>query len=278
MGYRAHMVRFLALLWVATACTRSPAPATATGATAITPRTPEIPLSDPAEYAIDRISRDAGKAIFERTGVGDPYRTGVPYPVFLALQRAYPAILGNDPQDLAARFGFVARAADPASEDLDRREGLPIGLHLTTDPLTGVQFLMTACAACHAEHLRWAGGDAVVIGLGNKRIRIHAYDRAFAQVTREPGFTAARLAAFATDAAAARHLAWPEPYREGITAATVRALGVRRDRSAPSSTSARATILLAASRRSRASRSCSPSSPARRSTPRSTSAGPRSRT
>src|SRR3954468_2976236 len=186
-----------------------------------------IPMSDPAEYAIDRISRDAGQAIFERTGIGDPYRTGMPYPVFLALQRAYPDLLGASPEALAPKFGFVARAADPSSADLDRREGLPIGLHLTTDPMTGVPFLMTACAACHAEHLRWNGGDAVVIGLGNKRIRIHAYDRAFAAVTHAPGFSAAKLGVLATEAAASHHLTWPAQYRDAITDATVGALVTR---------------------------------------------------
>ncbi len=191
------------------------------------PKLAEIPISDPAEYGIDRISREAGQAIFERTGVGDPYRTGVPYPVFLALQRSYPAILGKDPQELAAKFGFVARLPDPASTDLDRREGLPVGLHLTTDPLTGVPFLMTACAACHAERLRWPGGEALVIGLGSKRVQIHAYDRAFAEVTRAPGFSAARLATIATTVAAEHHLVWPEAYREPLAAATASALITR---------------------------------------------------
>ena len=184
-------------------------------------------MSDPAEYTIDRISRDAGQAIFERTGIGDPYRTGVPYPVFLALQRAYPDLLGKDPQDLAHKFGFVSRAAEPAAVDLDAREGLPIGLHLTIDPLTGVAFLMTACAACHAERVRWTGGEALIVGLGNKRVRIHAYDRAFAQVTKQPGFTPARIGALAADVAKQRGLYWPELYREPITAATVGALVTR---------------------------------------------------
>ncbi|HEV7557406.1 MAG TPA: hypothetical protein VGO00_18190, partial [Kofleriaceae bacterium] len=47
---------------------------------ATAPAPDAVPISDPAEYSIDRISRDAGKAIFARTGVGDPYRTGMPYP------------------------------------------------------------------------------------------------------------------------------------------------------------------------------------------------------
>ena len=184
-------------------------------------------MSDPEEYRIDRISRDAGKAIFERTGIGDPYRTGVPYPVFLALQKAYPEILGADPAALAGKFGFVARAAVPGSSDLDEREGLPVGMHLTTDPLTGVPFLMMACAACHAERVRWPGGEALIMGLGNKRVRIHAYDRAFAQVTNQPGFSAARLGVLAADAAKERRIPWPELYREPITAATVGALVTR---------------------------------------------------
>jgi len=211
--------------WVA--CGSARPPATNGTPTPAPPKPAAIPMSDPAEYAIPRISRDAGQAIFERTGIGDPYRTGIPYPMFLALQRAYPDLLGASPQELATKFGFVARAADPSSADLDRREGLPIGLHLTTDPLTGVPFLMTACAACHAEHLRWQGGDAVVIGLGNKRIQIHAYDRAFAQVTHAPGFSSAKLGALATEAAAAHHLTWPAQYRDAITDATVGALVLR---------------------------------------------------
>src|SRR6478736_10129487 len=107
-------------------------------------------MSDPFEYGIDRISKDAGEAIFARTGIGDPYRAGVPYPMFLALLRAYPDLFGKDPQELAARFGFVARAADPTSDDLDVREGLPVGMHLTVDPYTQVPFVVTNCALCPA--------------------------------------------------------------------------------------------------------------------------------
>lgn len=186
-----------------------------------------IPISDPAEYAIDRVSRDAGRAIFERTGIGDPYRTGLPYPLFVALQRAYPDLLGKDPQELARKFGFVARPADPASDDPDLRAGLPVGMHLTTDPFTGVAFVMTACAACHAEKLRWSGGEALIYGLGNKRVQIHAYDRAYAQVTRAPGFGVPSLARLAAEVAREHDLVWPEAYREVFTAATVKALTTR---------------------------------------------------
>ena len=42
-------------------------------------------MSDPAEYQVSHISEEAGENIFSRIGVGDPYRTGLPYPFFLAL-------------------------------------------------------------------------------------------------------------------------------------------------------------------------------------------------
>jgi hypothetical protein len=184
-------------------------------------------MSDPAEYAIDSISREAGKSIFERSGIGDPYKTGIPYAFFLGLQRAYPQILGATPASLSARFGFVSRAPDPMSEDLDRREGLPVGMHLTTDPLTGVAFLVTSCALCHAERVRWPGGEALVVGLGNKRVRIHDYDAAFAQLTREPRFTASHLGKLATAAATERGLVWPESVREVLTGASIKALEQR---------------------------------------------------
>jgi len=184
-------------------------------------------MSDPAEYVIATATRAAGEAIFTRTGIGDPYRTGVPYPMWLALQRAYPARFGGNPQQLAAKFGFIARAPNRASVDLDEREGLPVGMHLTIDPLTGVAFVVTNCALCHAEHLHWRGGDALVIGLANKAVQIHAYDAAFADVTRDPGFTAARLGPIADAAAAARVTPWPSAYRAAFVTATIEALRVR---------------------------------------------------
>ena len=207
-----------ALLIALAACSAPAAPAT-TAPPAATRFTPTPLMSDPAEYDIARISREAGKAIFARTGIGDPYRTGVPYPIFLALQRAFPKALGASTDELANKFGFVARAADPASADLDVREGLPLGMHLTIDPITNVPFVVTNCALCHAEHLRWPGGEATVIGLANKRVRVHAYDAAFAQITREPGFSAQKLGRLASEAAAAHHLEWPDAYKDAMVGA-----------------------------------------------------------
>src|SRR5512143_1246414 len=120
----------------------SPAPAVAVAPVAA----PAVPLSDPGEYAIDHVSRSAGEAIFAKHGVGDPYRTGVPYPVFLALFRAFPETFGHDFAELSAKFGFIARAPDPHATDDDLRAGLPIGMHLTVDPITRVPFVVTSCA------------------------------------------------------------------------------------------------------------------------------------
>lgn len=186
-----------------------------------------VPMSDPAEYDIDRISRDAGRIIFATSGIGDPYRTGVPYPMFLALLRAFPRTFGATTGELSERFGFVARAADPKSADADVRAGLPVGMHLTIDPMTNVPFVVTNCALCHAERVRWDRGDALVIGLGNKRVRIHAYDRAFADITKLPGFTAQKLGRLADEAARANKIEWPERYRDAFVGATIENLKKR---------------------------------------------------
>ena len=80
------MRRLLVLL---AACGSAPPPVEAPPAGK---RALDVPLSEPAEYDIDRISRDAGERIFTVTGVGDPYRTGIPYPMFLALLRQFPQV------------------------------------------------------------------------------------------------------------------------------------------------------------------------------------------
>jgi len=208
------------------ACAGSSAPAT-TATTAPATAAPAVPISDPAEYAIDHISRDAGEKIFAVHGVGDPYRTGMPYPVFLALFAAFPEVFGRDFTELSTRFGFVARAADPHSLDPDRVAGLPLGMHLTIDPITRVPFVVTSCALCHAEKLRWPGGEATVIGLANKRVRIHAYDAAFAAITTSPAFTTDKLVRLAGEAAQAKQITWPEAYAAPIVAATLAALKQR---------------------------------------------------
>src|SRR5258706_241208 len=188
----------------------------ACGAPAATPvvepvaKRPDVPMSDPYEYGIDRISREAGEAIFAKTGIGDPYRTGVPYPIFLAMMRAYPQTFGKDTQELAGKFGFIAQGNE-----------LPVGMHLTTDPITGVPFVVTSCTLCHAEKV----GDKIVVGLGNKRVRIHAYDAAWVRVA--PTISVEKLRRLADEAAAERHIPWPEPYRDAIVGAAIDALRVR---------------------------------------------------
>ena len=218
-------MRIFATLAVVAGCGGNPPPSAP--AAPVPPRAVHVPMSDPAEYAIDRITREAGKAIFERTGIGDPYRTGIPYPIFLALLEAYPTTFGKTPQELAQKFGFLARPADPKSNDADVRAGLPQGMHLTADPLTGVPFVVNNCSLCHSERVRWPGGEATIIGLGNKRVRIHAYDAAFSAITRERGFSTTRIGRIAGEIAARNGIGWPEAYREPFVAATLDALKQR---------------------------------------------------
>ena len=222
------IARALAIVTIVGACSPAPQP-TAPGSPAIAarPAALAIPLSQPAEYDIDRISRDAGKAIFAVHGIGDPYRTGLPYPIFLALLRAFPKTFGATPAELAARFGFIARAADPKSPDPDVQAGLPIGMHLTVDPITRVSFVVTACSLCHTGQVTWPGGSATVIGLGSKRVRIHAYDAAFAHVLDDPKFSADKLVRLSAELATANHLTWPDAYATPFVAATIAALRQR---------------------------------------------------
>src|SRR3569623_2220141 len=217
----------LAVLISCGARAEAPAPvaAPAPGAPAPAPATPpSVPLSDPAEYAIDHISRTAGEAIFAKHGVGDPYRTGVPYPVFLALFKAVPETFGHDFAELSAKYGFIARTPDPHSTDDDVRAGLTIGIHLSIDQITRVPFVVTSCALCHAGKVQWKGGEATVIGLANKRVRIPAYASAFAQLPTQPAFTVDKIAHLARAAADAATITWPAAYAGPIVLATLAAL------------------------------------------------------
>lgn len=209
---------------IAIGCGSSPTSATKPS---VAPESSTEIMSSPHEYDIDRISADSGKTIFERTGLGDPYKTGIPYAFFLAMERAYPEIWGANWTQRSALFGFLDRTPEPANDDLDKRFGLPIGMHLTTDPLTGIAFLVTNCSLCHAERVRTANGTEVVYGLGNKRVRIHAYDAAFSDVIAKPRFTASYLGALATEAAETHGLVWPEAYREVMVGATIDAMKKR---------------------------------------------------
>jgi mono/diheme cytochrome c family protein len=221
------MTRFSVTLALALVACAAPTASSPPASTPPAKRTVDVPMSDPYEYDIDRISRTAGEAIFTRTGIGDPYKTGLPYPIFLALMRVFPETFGRDTSELAVKFGFVPRAADPTSSDADVRAGLPVGLHLTIDPITTVPFVMTNCAICHTERLRWDGGEALVVGLANKRVRIHDYDAAFSAITTMRGFTVDKLKRVAREAASEHEVPWPDSYADALVGGTIEALRVR---------------------------------------------------
>jgi len=180
-------------------------------------------VSDPVEYRLDRASASAGEHIFVRSGVGDPYRTGVALPVFLALIEGFPSLFGGDMRGFRSAFGMLESAVG----DRDARAGLPVGLHLTDDPNTGVPFVVSSCALCHAERVRWPGGSALIMGLGNRTLQIHRYDAAFDLVATNERFTVETVRALADAAAARERIPWPIEVRGPIVEATVRALRER---------------------------------------------------
>jgi mono/diheme cytochrome c family protein len=173
-----------------------------------------VPLSSPAEYADRPISAEAGAEYFLQDGAGDPYAAGLAYPVWLGLMEAYPDALGRDWNEFADRFGFVR---DPDAKGDPRRP--PIGFHLTTDPITHVPWVVSNCQMCHADRLRLPSGDVVVAGLGNKRVRSHAYADALLRIGADAALDDARVEALATK----RATAWDVPWNPAARRAIVRA-------------------------------------------------------
>ena len=53
-------------------------------------------MSDPVEYQEHGLSAAQGKIYFDELGGGDPYATGIAYPMLLAMMEAFPADLGPD--------------------------------------------------------------------------------------------------------------------------------------------------------------------------------------
>ena len=173
-------------------------------------------FSEPEEYRARDISAEAGRDYFMRTGVGDPYGAGIPYPVFLALMDAYPERLGRDWAGFNERFGTFF---DPTSDGQ-----LPVGFHLTTDPNTRVSFLMMNCQICHTDRINLPDGPRVIAGMGSKRVRLHAYGKALVDIGRDPDLSANRLLRRADRIARARQLTWPADWRKALAVNTVRAL------------------------------------------------------
>jgi hypothetical protein len=200
-------------LGVASACSSTPAPLT-TAVAAPTAASAAPLVSDPDEYHDHGISAAAGESYFARLGGGDPYATGIAYPVWLALLESYPRELGGDVAGFTAAFGMTTDPAAPAGS-------LPLGFHLTTDPNTRVDFLVMNCQLCHAERLRLEGGDRLVSGLGSTRVRVHAYDAAITHVAHDPQLDTARIVAVATRIAGEHHLTWPDAVRVPIVRATI---------------------------------------------------------
>ncbi len=181
-----------------------------------------IAMSSPAEYAERPVSAAAGADYFERLGVGDPYGAGIAYPVLLALMEAYPDVLGRDWNELADRFGFVR---DPQANGDPRAP--PLEFHLTVDPNTQVPWVVTNCEMCHADRLRLrADGsrDVVVPGLGNKRVRPHAYANALLRAGADRQLDEARLRELCDRRAAAWDIPWNPSMRRAIVRATLAGL------------------------------------------------------
>ena len=83
----------------------------------------DVTMSDPAEYQVSHISEDAGENIFSRIGIGDPYRTGLPYPFFLALLVDVPGPLRCEPAGVRRALRLHASRRRSAEQRSRRARG-----------------------------------------------------------------------------------------------------------------------------------------------------------
>jgi len=188
------------------------------GAVPEPPRSEDI-FSEPAEYRVRPVSAEAGREHFAELGMGDPYGAGIAYPVFLGLRAGWPEALGEDWRDFDRLYGTFAEPADDADP-----QALPIGFHRTTDPLTRVDFLVMSCAVCHTDRIRFPDGERVVMGMGNPRLRIHAYDRALTRIALDPALEEDRLLRLATEQAVELGIRWPREARRPVVRESIRRL------------------------------------------------------
>ncbi len=89
--------------------------------------------------------------------------------------------------------------------------------------------MVATCTICHAGELELPDGPRIVQGLGNTRLRIHAYDRALLSIFADPALTEERLLRVATRTARARGVTWPDEWAAAIVRESLRGM---RDRAA----------------------------------------------
>ncbi len=173
-------------------------------------------MSNPREYAPQQISAEAGKEYFTHTGGGDPYATGMSYPVFLALMELYPNELGKDWNEFEEKFGFL-----PPPEAKGDPSVVPIGFHVTTDPNSEVPWLVGNCTMCHTGRVHLESGDIYVTGMGNVAARPHAYAAALVRIAEDPRLTTEHLAPVAKRRARAWKVPWNDRLAPYILSATI---------------------------------------------------------
>ena len=107
----AHALLLAALVAAASTPACTPTPTLAPSLALAPTPAPAPTVSDPEEYQDHGISAAAGEAYFSRLGGGDPYATGIAYPVWLALVEGFPSELGGDVARFADRFGLLVDGA-----------------------------------------------------------------------------------------------------------------------------------------------------------------------
>ena len=152
------------------------------------------------------LAHRGGRPISDRTAVSVLSRAPVDVP-----RRP-----GRDPASVRRSLRLHPSGGRPESSDRDEREGLPIGLHLTDDPNTHVPFVVHSCALCHSQIVKWPGGEKLVIGLGNRKLR---HPRVRRRVRKGGGATRLRSRAHWPDRpriAEQEDIPWAADWRDSI--------------------------------------------------------------
>lgn len=147
-------------------------------------------------FQAEKITKEKGFEYFHEKALGQPFKTGIPYALWLALMKKYPDILGGNWDQLAEKFGLV--------QDPSKRDGLPVGFVFETERLSRTRFLMTNCSLCHTAKIN----DQIIPGIGARNFRANAMNNALMEIGKRNDFKAEELIGISQEVANREKIPW----------------------------------------------------------------------
>lgn len=137
-----------------------------------------------------------GRDYYYYESLGQPFNTGIPYSLWLAMMRKYPAELGATWGEVEKNFGLV--------RDASKSDGLPVGFSITQEPLTDSPFLMTNCSLCHTAEIN----GRIIHGLGARNLQLNKLNNTIMGIARRGDFLAEELLPIAKAETEKQGLSW----------------------------------------------------------------------